>query len=228
MTKDCTVNLPDDIIVYTAVFGGYDTLKPARTASVCITDFKQGAIGWQYRGILLGGTNKEKSFWCKSHPHELFPDAKYSIWHDGNVEMLVTPRDLIRTALKDNDLALFKHPQRKCIYEEGEACVRLHKAKRAEIDTQKEYLKQQGYPKNNGLADTVVVVRRHTPEIEELNELWWNEFNRSPAKRDQMCFNYVCWKLNISYFELQGHPRFGDYFKWTRHKRTKKPEKLQD
>jgi hypothetical protein len=227
MTRKSIKDLPSDIVVYTAVFGGYDRLKPARYPSVCITDFQQGALGWQYRGLLMGGTNKAKSFWAKSHPHILFPDAKYSIFHDGNVEMLISPRQLISETLKNNDIAVHIHPQRKCIYKEGEACVRLKRASRRDVDAQMEYLRRNGYPENNGLVDTVVLIRRHTPEIAELNECWWSEFERSPAKRDQLSFNFVCWKLGVDYYKIKGHPRYGGYFQWEKHRRARKPQNLK-
>ena len=43
-----------------------------------------------------------------------------------------------------------------------------------------------------------MILRRHTDAIRRLNEAWWNEIVRG-SRRDQLSFNYVAWKLGLSY-----------------------------
>ena len=53
------------------------------------------------------------------------------------------------------------HPARKCIYKEAEACIALKKDAREVIEKQIARYRAEGYPKNAGMFETGVVLRRH-------------------------------------------------------------------
>jgi len=209
------------IIPYCAIFGGYDTLLDATYPSTCITDLPQRHVkGWQFQIMSYLVPPKIRSFYCKTHPHIVVPQADVTIWIDGNVQLRVDPRYLVDKFLVDHDIALYQHPVRDCIYLEGAACVRLRKARFDVVETTLKWLRAQGYPEHNGLAETSFIIRRDTLQIRELNELWWQTFLSQPAKRDQLSFNYACWKLGISYREISGYTS-SSYIRWKRHQRSR-------
>ena len=214
-----------NVVIYTAVFGGYDTLEPTKFPSICLTD---GSIPvpprWEYQIVLgLGGT-KQMSRYCKILAHELFPQADYSIYMDGSVSQVIAPRKAIERFLKTSDIAVFPHPDRLCVYDEGKEVLRQRKATPTDVNAQLTRYRREGYPKRNGLANCCVIIRRHTPEIEELNKFWWKEYLKG-APRDQLSFDYICWKLGIKYGKIgPGNPFTRDCPHFTRipHRKLKR------
>ena len=77
--------------------------------------------------------------------------------------------------------------------------------------------KREGYPKDNGLAETTCVMRRHTPAVIKFNEEWWKEL-RANSIRDQLSCDYVLWKLGMSYMTLEGVRTDCAHFSWVPHR----------
>jgi len=193
-----------DIMIYTAIFGNYDTLRPARYPSLCFTDGKMSPVtGWDYKTIFADKDPKWANRHCKILVHEHL-NTEYSIYHDGNIEMLVDPHEAIERWLRDTDIAVFAHPTRNCVYDEAEACIREGKAQAGAVHSQMKRYRREGYPEGAGLAACWVLIRRHTSEMKRLNELWWEEYNEG-AKRDQLSFNHACWKLGIRHTIIPGN-----------------------
>lgn len=46
------------------------------------------------------------------------------------------------------------------------------------------------------LSAAFLIVRRNTGRIRALNEMWWGEVSQYSI-RDQLSFDYCCWKLGI-------------------------------
>jgi len=211
-----------DFVVYSAVFGGYDTLKPARYPSLCFTDGQVNDVdGWTFKSIFSGRSPKWANRHCKILAHQHL-GCDYSIYHDGNVEMLEDPEELITAYLKDTDIAVFPHPEgRDCIYQEAKEVIRQEKARPAVVTSQMQRYRSEGYPEHNGLAACYILLRRHTKEVKEFDQRWWEEY-KNGAKRDQLSFNYVCWKLGIDYTELPGNLFTGtsNIFRRTKHRRA--------
>lgn len=195
----------EKIIVYSAVFGGYDTLLPAKHPSVCFTDGGMSATdGWEYRSIYSGRDPKRANRQCKILVHNHL-DAEYSIYHDGNVQMLIEPKKAVEQWLQDADIAVFQHPEgRDCIYQEAEEVLRQHKACVPAVQAQVERYKREGFPEHYGLSACYVLVRRHTQAVRKFNELWWSEYEKG-AKRDQLSFDYARWKTGITVATIPGN-----------------------
>lgn len=210
------------IVTFTAIFGGYDTLQPAKYPSLCFMDGGTKPVrGWEYRTIFSGRPPKWANRHCKLLVEDHI-DAEYSIYHDGNIQLQMDPREVVGRWLKGADIAVFAHPDRKCVYDEGEACIAQHKAPAGKVHPQMARYQREGYPKNNGLAACWVVVRRHTAAVRRFNEAWWAEYGAG-AQRDQLSFNYVCWKLGLKYNVIPGNLFKGTSgaFKRGPHKRNK-------
>lgn len=134
--------------------------------------------------------------------HKFFPGVQYSIWVDSNVTIMSELNAHIRMYLTDADIALVKH-WRDCIYEEGAACASVHLDSVKVINAQMEKLRQEGYPAHHGLHQTRVIIRRHTKEINALNEAVWEGIQEGSI-RDQLWFNYVAWKMGIKINDIPG------------------------
>lgn len=147
-------------------------------------------------------------------------DIAYSLWMDGNCRLKVPMRVLIDKYLKDSDIAFFPHPTRDCIYSEANMCRKLILDDVFTMEYQMAKYLKEGYPENNGLIDGSVILRRHTPQIAELNNLWWKEILNG-SRRDQLSFNYAAWKLKIKYSEITGHNHVhtNSYFESVPHER---------
>ena len=130
--------------------------------------------------------------------HEFFAEYDYSIYMDASMVLLESPVKLVQKYLKLHDMAVFKHPDRSCIYEEAAACLSLAAGSPEIINEQVEFLKKEEYPPNNGLTANGILIRKHTQQIKEFNELWWKIFSMFPS-RDQLNFCYCIWKGGIDY-----------------------------
>lgn len=199
-----------EVTVYTSVLNGYDRL---------IEHNLEGADFVAYADI-----NNE--FWdCKKPytkfkddrrnsriqkimPH-LYLDTQYSIYLDGNVELLVPPQKIIDEFLKDKDIAVFRHIGRDCVYDEAAACIGLKRGTPGDILGQMSAYAKKNYPKHNGLAECGMIARRHTKRINDLNEKWWAHYCRY-SERDQLSFPVVFPKEEVNFIEssVWRHPYF--------------------
>jgi hypothetical protein len=118
---------------------------------------------------------------------------------DGNMRLLSLSIDeLIAMFMRDADMAIFTHPDRNCLYKEAEVCRARKLDDLSIIQRQVNRYKQEKFPKGNGLFECTVILRRHTPEVEQFNEMWWDEICKS-SKRDQISFPYVLGKSKVKY-----------------------------
>ena len=206
-----------NITVYTSVVGGFDrVIEEQNTAGadfVAFTEFQSST--WDVRKPYdKFRDNRRNSRIQKIMPH-LFLDTEYSIYLDGNIQLLVEPQKLIDEFLKDKDIAVFRHIGRDCVYDEADACLSMGKGKREELAEQIKAYAKKGHPRHGGLAECGFIVRRHTPRIEALNERWWAHYCRY-SERDQLSFPVVFDKDEVNFVESScwRHP----YVKYHQHK----------
>lgn len=122
----------------------------------------------------------------KIMPH-LYMTCEYSLYIDGNIRLLKTPEELIETYLKEYDIALFKHPTRDCLYNEALVCAKMGLDDPETIIEQVKDYELTGYGKHKGLCECGIILRRHTPQVQALNERWWAHYCRY-SRRDQISF----------------------------------------
>lgn len=205
-----------DITVYTSIIGGYNKLgdSPKQGGADYISFSDERNALWDVKKPYdKFRDDRRNSRIQKIMPH-LFIDTEYSIYLDGNIDLLVPPQKLIDEWLKDKDIAVFRHVGRDCIYEEAQACIGLNKGSVKEIGEQVSAMAKNDYPKHAGLSECGVIVRRHTPRINELNERWWIQYERY-SERDQLSFPTVFPQDEINQIEssVWRHP----YFKFNPH-----------
>jgi hypothetical protein len=185
-------------IIYTAITNGKDTLKENQNKEnaklVAFTEFK--SQNWEVRkpiNLFIDPNRNSKIYKVLTHQ---FLDCDYSLWIDGSITLLAPIQNLIDYYLKDNDIAMFKHYKRDCIYDEAKICKKMNLDNPEIINKQMTRYKNEGYPVKNGLNEGTIILRRHTKKITEFNNLWWSEIC-SGSKRDQLSLNYCFWKLKI-------------------------------
>lgn len=206
------------ITVYTAISGKFDKLIPptkTKTANyVAFTD--QKSEEWVTRRSYGNFNDKRRNSRIQKIMPHLYLDTEYSIYLDGNIELLVEPQVLIDEFLKDKDVAAFKHPGWNDIYSEGEAIVRLGKDTKENIVEQiKEYSKQ-GVKPDGGHCECGVIIRRHTKEVARMNEKWWAEYCRYGV-RDQMSFTKAFPIEKVNQIESKQGVHTHKYFKYHAH-----------
>lgn len=218
-TCDNFSNMNTDIVIYTCITKGYDTLIIPQYRNykfVCFTDdMTINSNGWTLYKIpesLNSLTPVKQQRYIKTHPHEFFKEYKYSIWVDANIQLLKDPKIFVSPKYS---IEIPAHPIRKCIYAEGKECIRLKKDIPLKVNTQLNRYKKEGFPKNYGLPQSNIIIRKHNdPNCIKLMEDWWKEIEQG-SHRDQLSFSYVSWKNpNIEIYYLDKKLCNSKYFHW--------------
>lgn len=195
-------------VLFTAIIGGYDNLNPAPGLVsgwdyICFTDNNNLILnnrGWQIRMIEKSDTDRRTARRLKILWFEYLKNYKTSIWIDGNLQLKITPNILLQ---KYGDyFTTIKHRKRDCIYNEANAVIRYRKGNPEIIKKQVDRYRNEGYPRHNGLAATRFMIRQNNIELNYLMRQWWNQIELG-SFRDQLSFNYVCWRegINPQYIE---------------------------
>lgn len=195
-------------VVYSCITGGYDIpCNPlfCRKSSnyVMFTDapLKDNSV-WEYKSIpekLRDMSRSNQNRYIKMHPFDLFENADYACYIDGNVcpvSDLSIYTDVIEPSA---GFAMHYHSTRDCIYEERKACEALKKGNLQKISSQIKLYEEEGFPQKYGMLEcNMFVVDLHNPVAKKIFQMWWDELNRSQSGRDQIALPYVLWKNNIA------------------------------
>jgi len=215
----------EKVVVYTAISGNYDQLSEPEYINynfdyICFSDNKK--LKSEYWKI-IGFPNCEDDLVMlnrrvKLLPHRYFPEYEYSVYIDGNFDIVGDLEELINRYLKTNLIAVFAHPERICIYDEARTCIDHKKGNRDVIKKQMQKYRQHGYPEKNGLIAGGIILRKHNyPDVVRLMEDWWSEINFH-SKRDQLSFNYVSWKNCLKYGIIKGNIFSNSFFRYREHR----------
>ncbi|KAI4318668.1 hypothetical protein MLD38_032344 [Melastoma candidum] len=139
--------------------------------------------------------------------HRLFPQAQYSIWIDGKMELVVDPLLMLERYLwrGNHTFAIAQHKHHKNIYEEADANKRRKRYARPLIDLHMKIYKYEGmepwsFKKENpsDVPEGAIIVREHTALNNLFSCLWFNEVDLF-TPRDQLSFGYVVYRLKGSF-----------------------------
>lgn len=211
-------------LVYTVILGGYDVLFDVvnRTENIdfiCVTDnpeLKSDTWEIEYIGKVSDPVYINRCY--KFFPHKYFPHSE-SIYVDGNITVLGDLNEIFEKYMAKSDIAISKHPFRKCIYDEAVVCLLIGKVTEVQVTEQMEKYSYLNFPKNYGLFENNVIIRKHSRDIALLMEDWWTEFNLH-TKRDQLSFCFVLWKNSMKCTFLEEGPRYSSkYFTFRLHKK---------
>lgn len=150
----------------------------------------------------------------KMLPHLYLKDYNYSLYLDGNIICKVPMQRLVDEWLQDTDIAVFKHHTRNCLFDEADECIRLELDDKDTIERHK--MRYEGFPRGKGLYQCGVILRRHTPKIKRLNEMWWSEYCVG-CKRDQVSFPYCLEKEGVAINGVDSYAHLHWYFEYFNH-----------
>ncbi|CAH8355463.1 unnamed protein product [Eruca vesicaria subsp. sativa] len=213
------------IVVASAVFDAFDDVKAPQNISkyseetVCFymfVDEETESILKKERGL---NGNKKVGIWRvvvvhnlpysdgrrngkvpKLLVHRMFPNARYSLWIDGKLELVVDPHQILERFLwrQNATFAISKHYKRFDVLVEAEANKAAGKYDNASIDFQVEFYKNEGLtpysvaklPITSDVPEGCVILREHVPISNLFTCLWFNEVDRFTS-RDQISFSTV-------------------------------------
>ncbi|WCJ27042.1 hypothetical protein M5689_008817 [Euphorbia peplus] len=137
--------------------------------------------------------------------HRMFPNARYSIWIDGKLELVVDPYQILERHLwrKNASLAISRHYRRFDVFVEAEANKAAGKYNNDSIDFQIDFYRREGLtpysaaklPITSDVPEGCVIIREHVPIANLFTCLWFNEVDRFTS-RDQISFSTVRDKLH--------------------------------
>ncbi|KAK9706704.1 hypothetical protein RND81_07G145900 [Saponaria officinalis] len=213
------------IVVASAIFGNYDLLQQPKNVSeaakrnVCFFMFLDEETEAAMRNASILGASRKVGLWrivvVRNLPytdprrngkvpklllHRLFPNARYSIWMDGKLELVEDPyRILERFLWRSNaSFAISRHYKRFDVFVEAEANKAASKYDNSSIDFQIDFYKKEGLtpysldklPITSDVPEGCVIIREHVPIANLFGCLWFNEVDRFTS-RDQISFSTV-------------------------------------
>ena len=144
----------------------------------------------------------------KVMPQMFLPEYDYWFWVDATHEVILHPYQIIEEYLGEAEIGLWKHTDRDCAYAEAAIIKQLNYDHPHLIDKQTQYYEGEAYPKNNGLYELPVSIRKNTNSIKILNMRWWEQICRY-SSRDQISMPFVLWKSQITPRLLPGFANGG-------------------
>lgn len=139
--------------------------------------------------------------------HRLFPQAQYSIWIDGKMELIVDPLLILERYLwrGKHTFAVARHKHHQSIYEEADAIKRRKRYARPLIDLHMKIYRYEGMElwstekrTASDVPEGAVLIREHTTLTNLFSCLWFNEVNLF-TPRDQLSFGYVLYRLGDAF-----------------------------
>lgn len=219
------------IVVYTAIYGNYAKLRDAIPSKgcdfVCFTDDPNlKSDTWDVRYI-EGFSNdpRRNAKIYKILPHKYFKEYDYSMWVDSS-HVPYDAATFVSACLNKHNIAVFKHYNRKCVYQELKACIKQKKDNKYTMQAQIQKYKDEGYPTNNGLSTCSVILRKHNDSnVIKTMEDWWGEIERH-SSRDQLSFDYVIYKNKLPLNVIKKHIRHNPFFDVLTHKLPNKKDRI--
>lgn len=138
--------------------------------------------------------------------HKYLPEYDIVIWMDGFLspfkpKMNIWYNHIISINKLDVDLMICKHPERKCLYEEIKACIKLGKDTQDNINVNLSLITNDDFPRDYGLFATWVFIRKNNAPLLNniLDKMLKIMYNAS--HRDQLIMNYMFWKHNFTKYK---------------------------
>ncbi len=232
VNREKTEEKRKNIAVYTCVTNDYDDVHIPQYIDkdadyFVISDHQSDSTGvyqWiDIRQVVPKGIvdYKEQNRYCKMHGAEIFKEYRYSIYLDGSILSKGQISNFI-TKITDCGLALFCHPERNNIFEEGIFLYAMGLYDNDGILKQLSRYLEEGIPLGTGLFACGIIARDNRNDIAtKIMHEWFYEYI-TEVKRDQLSFPYVLWKNGIDYNRIGklGNLMDNDEIEWLmRHKK---------
>jgi hypothetical protein len=213
------------LLVYTAVFGGYDRVFPPVMAEsaldyVVVTDDPDlKPAGWRVLRVDPAdyGSPKAANLHYKALMHREMPGYDASLYIDGNVRLLGRTSEVFDRFLASGAaLGVFRHPTRDCVADEVEACILGRKGDPETLRAELTAYRDEGFADDQGLIEATIILKNHNaPDLDPAMALWRDLFSRFRT-RDQFSLPVVKARTGVScvYHDFNfrnPNPWFGHY-----------------
>lgn len=171
------------ITVISANIGGFDEPKhfPIQNIECDCLYFNEDNLPIPMASL----DNRMKAKYFKLQAHKLFPDNDYIIWMDSSFQIQSSDfvEYMIERLFPPFHIAVTKHPDRNCIYEESKFVTKLlfqgdkyilNRYANSQIEKEAEHYYNMGYPANNGLYACGLFARKVNPEVNSFFDKWWD------------------------------------------------------
>lgn len=160
-------------VIFTCVVGDRHALQSVdaelRYEHVLYVDRDVPMAGWNQRPLLFwDAAPKLITLFHKFALCSLVPNGTKMIWLDSRVNISYPVAQTLFAALEENDLCLFKHYERDCVYDEMLAVLAARRSTASQCEEYARYLRQRSFPRNGGLFETGVMAFRAGPLVSDL------------------------------------------------------------
>jgi hypothetical protein len=194
------------MIVYTCNIGDKDHLMPVCPVEgvrfICFSDMEFHHDVWEFRHAYNYGISDPRRVarMYKILSHIWFPNEE-TLWIDARGGFKRPIRYLFDKYLS-HTIAIRKHHDRDCLYDEAAVVVRQNYEDSRIVDMQMTRYLNDGFPTKYGLHETGCLIRDNNfPQVQAFNEAWYAQI-ASGSKRDQLSFDYVRWLLGTEIVEI--------------------------
>lgn len=204
------VNSSPKMAVYTCITGGYDDCPrvyqvDSRCDYYIITDNHSlnkdnTQLNVKYTDEIVPRyikNVKDINRYCKSHGYLFFDEYDYSLYIDGNIDIIGNVFDYV-TFLKNFGLAFHKSPIFSDAYCE---LFRLYVSSRVSYSASREiakWLHAECYPKDVLCLECgVILCDHHNINAKRLLDEWFELYMNMPVKRDQIYMSFLLWKKGL-------------------------------
>lgn len=192
-------------VVFSAVFGGYDDVQTPRVIEdgvryVLFTDRPYTGGGYEVVRFSKVDQPSLMNRMCKIMAHRWFSDAPWTLYHDGNYQIVANPSEIERSLPTGCDMLVTDsiHQQWSVADELAAVCERGLAAATV-ARKQLAHYRAAGYcPELDRAVRAGVLLRRNTDHLARFNESWWHEVQEW-THRDQLSFGYVAQQLQTKY-----------------------------
>ena len=138
------------------------------------------------------------------HGYSIFDEYDYSIYLDGNLQIIGPLSDLIRS-LGRYGLGFHSHPYAQDPYMEAlSLSIRQKIDKKDAIETLRIFV-DNGFPRHYGSVEGGLIVCDNRNQMaRKILDSWFHEYMNGKAKRDQLYLPYVLYKMGIDVEDV--HP----------------------
>nr|XP_048323316.1 probable hexosyltransferase MUCI70 [Ziziphus jujuba var. spinosa] len=213
------------VVVASAIFGNFEEINQPRYISeysmktVCFYMFVDEETEAYMKASVALGSSKKNGLWRivvvhnlpyedpwrngripKLLLHRIFPNARFSLWIDGKLQLIRDPYQILERFLwrTNATFAISRHYECFDVYVEGEANKAAKKYNKALINFQIEFYIREGLtpytlekiPITSDVPEACVIIKEHIRISNLITCLWYNEVDRF-TPRDQLSFSIV-------------------------------------
>ena len=188
--------------VYTALFGGYDDLRPplirpSGVDFICFTDCDLEVEGWRTIRVAVEDDAVRESRRYKILCHRYLADYDASLYVDASTLIAGDIGRFVQRWCRGRAFAMWQHPQRDDVYDEAVAVLVQRKADPGRVVNQILAYEAAGLPRATGLVEASFMWRDHRDDdVMRLMEAWDEEVG-AHSRRDQISLGFLMWRLGI-------------------------------